>query len=270
MLGKLGALTNTPADVNLRLDLAQTHAHGLTDHDASLTRLDTSQGNALVVQPSWTQQMLDDTSPRSYPWLNASSLGRTRARRERESRMLGNPPLDELFETSALGEVSLILLIMGDDVETAVTAGNAELRRAEKERVRAWFNEERFPYDLGFMRPRRTVQGDELGFLRDAVEKWQRTYERGSSYQQGGYGGSPAPPRYNSPQYNPPRQGQYGYEDEYEYESPQEAYRQRQQGQYNQQGSSKQYYSQPSQPPSQDVGWYWDGETWVQQQSGGY
>jgi hypothetical protein len=173
MLTKLGVLTNDPAqDEALRLDLEQTNVHGKTEHDASITRLDLSQGDNLHVQVHLVQQFLDDSVPLAYPYLNTSSVGRTRVRRERESLALGNPPLADIFFTGAQGEAALILLIFGED-KGPVTARNADSRRIPKERLRSWLINEKFPTENGFRRSIRQIQAAENGFLVSGIAKWQ-------------------------------------------------------------------------------------------------
>lgn len=118
------------------------------------------------------QEFLDDTLPLAYPYINTTSIGRTRVRRERESLRLGNPPLSDVFFASSQGEAGLILTIMGDD-NGPITAENADSRRAPKKRVKAWLVEERFPTDLGFKRPGRVIEQKENGFVVQSVAKWQ-------------------------------------------------------------------------------------------------
>jgi len=177
MLGKLGVLTNdSNTDAQLRVDLEQTNAHGKTEHDASITRLDLIQGDNKHVQPSLVKEFLEDTIPMAYQYLNTSSIGRTRVRRERESIRLGNPPLSNLFFTSAQGEAALIVLIMSDD-NGPVTEDNADNRRVPKKRVQSWLANERFPTDEGFKRPSRQIQQPENGFIVQSIAKWQAWME---------------------------------------------------------------------------------------------
>jgi hypothetical protein len=160
MLTKLGV----PLSSELRIDLDQTNAHGRTEHDASISRLDLIQGNNAIVNPSLVQSFLEDTIPRSAAFLNTASVAQTRLRRERESRQAGSPPLSQLFFDSAQGEAALILLIMSDDLGT-VTSQNADYRQVPKSRVRTWLLDERFPEDLGFRIPRRQVQASDQAAL---------------------------------------------------------------------------------------------------------
>jgi len=193
MLIKLGVITNdTAQDAALRLDLEQTNVHNKTEHDASITRLDFSQGDNLHIQAHLVQQFLDDTVPMSYPYVNASSAGRTRVRRERESLALGNPPLADIFFTGAQGEAALVLLAMGDD-QGPVTAKNAESRKIPKDRLRSWLINEMFPTEQGFKRPSRQVQAQENGFLVNGIAKWQASMQgpkgNGDKNSEGGSNG---------------------------------------------------------------------------------
>jgi hypothetical protein len=177
MLGKLGVLTNdTEQDANLRLDLEQTNVHDKTEHDASISRFDLSQGDNLHVQGRLVQDFLDDTVPMAYPYLNTSSVGRTRVRREHESLALGNPPLSDIFFTGAQGEAGLIITIFSDGTGP-ITAKNADSRRIPKERVRSWLMNERFPTEQGFKRSSRVIQQQENGFVVSGIAKWQASME---------------------------------------------------------------------------------------------
>jgi hypothetical protein len=173
MLGKLGVTTNdTEQNAALRIDLEQTNVHDKTEHDASVTRLDLSQGDNKNVQLTLVQDFLDDTVPFAYGYLNTSSVGRTRVRREKESLALGNPPLADKFFQGAQGEAGLILTTM-DDNSSPITSQNADYRRAPKERVRSWLVNERFPTEQGFRRPSRVITQQENGFIVQGIAKWQ-------------------------------------------------------------------------------------------------
>jgi hypothetical protein len=164
MLTKLGVISNNAAfDATLRLDLEETNAHNKTEHDASITRHDLSQGDNLHVQGHLVQQFLDDTVPMSYPYLNTSSIGRTLVRRQRESLRLGNPVLPDIFYNGTKGEAAMILLMFGEG-NGPVTAKNADSRRMPKERLRSWLMDERFPTAQGFKRSSRPLQAEEHGY----------------------------------------------------------------------------------------------------------
>jgi len=180
MLTKLGV----PLNSEQRIDLDQTNAHGRTEHDASISRLDLIQGNNAIVNPSLVQRFLEDTIPLSALFLDTASVARTRLRRERESRQAGSPPLSQVFFDSAQGEAALILLIMSNDLGT-VTSQNADYRQVPKNRVRMWLLDESFPEDLGFRIPRRQVQASDNAALVKRLTAWERRLETGGGREWG-------------------------------------------------------------------------------------
>lgn len=176
----LGLLTdNATHDDVVAIDLVALDAHDKTEHDASITRLDIIQGNNLVVQPSYVQNMLDDTVPDSYSFLNTSSLGRTRVRREKESIAVGSPPLmdNEVMFGLALAEAGLVLLFLGlgDD-----NSQSPDARSIPKGQAQEWFNYERFP--LGWMRSQRELDLDgDLAPLVQKVAYWRNYWLQAES-----------------------------------------------------------------------------------------
>ena len=125
--------------LNGTINLVDLDAHDQTEHDASITRLDLIQGETLTVQPSMVQDMLNDAP--NVPYLNTSSLGRTRARRNAESQAVGSPPLPAALAGNALGEAGLILLLFGQG-----SFANPDSLQAPKWMVQTWFDEEVFPF----------------------------------------------------------------------------------------------------------------------------
>ena len=122
------------------INLVDTNNHGVTEHDASLTRLDAIQGQTLTVQTSMVGSLIND-APQGIQYLNTTSLGRTRARRESESKAVGSPPLPDNFENLALGEAGLVLLLLGTGGAT-----NPDERQALKIHVQEWLTLEMFPF----------------------------------------------------------------------------------------------------------------------------
>ncbi len=120
------------------IDLVDLDSHDVTEHDASITRLDAIQGETLTVQRAMVGDLLND-APDDIGYLNTTSLGRTRARRESESQAVGSPPLSDDFENLALGEAGLVLLLLGTG-----DASNPDGMQALKRDVREWFDVERF------------------------------------------------------------------------------------------------------------------------------
>ena len=125
--------------VNGTINLADLDAHDKTEHDASITRLDQIQGETLTVQPNMVQDLLND-APESISYLNTTSIGLTRARRNAESQALGSPPLPAGLAGNALGEAGLILLLFGQGDFT-----DPDSLQAPRGMVQQWFDWEVFP-----------------------------------------------------------------------------------------------------------------------------
>jgi hypothetical protein len=146
MVAKLGAPKNTSTSFSL----ADFAAHDFTEHDASLTRQDYLQGNVVDVQPGLVVLLMNDGVG---GWLSAMTIGKSRARRESESRSIGSPPLPERFTTFAHLESSFILLVFGvGEVPSA--------RYAPADQVKTWLEEERLPTELGYVRSATPLTGD--------------------------------------------------------------------------------------------------------------
>jgi hypothetical protein len=123
------------------IDLAELKKHNAIEHDGSLTRKDISQGDATTFQPDLLQAMLDDSSS---DFLDFNTLGKTRARRERDMAARGLPPLDSKGDFLAYGETALILETFGQATG-----------KAPKNAVKTFFEQERLPN--GFQRPAEQV-----------------------------------------------------------------------------------------------------------------
>lgn len=140
MVAKLGS----PKNSSTLFNLADFASHNHTEHDASLTRLDIIQGSTVDVQPSMVEMLLNDSS---LPWLNTSSIGYSRVRREAESISIGSPMLSDAFTSFAQLEASFILVVFG-----VGDSNNTDARGAPKGQVREWLNNERFPSAEGYVR----------------------------------------------------------------------------------------------------------------------
>ncbi|KAG9241806.1 Chloroperoxidase, partial [Calycina marina] len=139
MVAKLGS----PINESESFDLNDFAAHGATEHDASLTRLDINQGSVVDVNPGLIHLMLADSKG---PWLDPKSIARSRVRREEESLAIGSLPLSSAFVSFAQLEASFLILIFGyRECQDAL-----DLLKAPKERIREWLIEERFPIEKGF------------------------------------------------------------------------------------------------------------------------
>lgn len=141
MVKKLGS----PKNGSAAFDLEDFSSHDHTEHDASLTRLDTLQGCNSDVNPGLVKLLMDDSTTN---YLDTDSIGKTRARREFESVAIGSPKLLDAFTAFAQLESSFIPLVFG--VNASIDPSD---RRAPKRQLKEWLNEERFPVDVGFQRP---------------------------------------------------------------------------------------------------------------------
>ncbi|CAH0024850.1 unnamed protein product [Clonostachys rhizophaga] len=127
------------------IDLEEPNAHGITEHDASLTWED-FPGDSLHVNIDQLNALLADTSD-SY--LSVASLVRSRNRVEALS-----PPLTAAFKGQSLGEAALILMIMSQDpIPPTGTAEDYGRLRAPKDRVSLWLSYERLPVEAGWSAP---------------------------------------------------------------------------------------------------------------------
>jgi hypothetical protein len=143
MLTNRGLITNTSADANIRIALADLNLNNVTEHDASLTRFDAKVGDNINVNPERVQQVLQD-SPSST--INVLSLVRSRIRVENLTRTDGSPPLSSLAVQLGIKEAALLLLAVGEP------SGNTGDRPAPKDRAAVWLTQERFPFELGWKR----------------------------------------------------------------------------------------------------------------------
>ncbi|KAF2398698.1 Cloroperoxidase [Trichodelitschia bisporula] len=132
------------------IDLADLNTHDKIEHDASLTRLDFAQGDNHNVQPKLVDALIADAANGS---ITIESLGRSRARREAESKAAGQKALGVQATTLAYGEAALLLLAMGKEGASGVVA-------AAPADVRAWVGEERLPE--GYTRPVKAITSSGL------------------------------------------------------------------------------------------------------------
>ena len=162
MVAKLGSPKNSSASFSL----ADFAAHDFTEHDASLTRQGSLQGNVVDVQPGLVVLLMNDSS---NGWLNVMTIGRSRARREAESRAIGSPRLSEAFTSFAQLESSFIPLVFGvGDVP--------RMRSAPADQVRTWLLEERLPVELGYTRSAMPLNAELQASLIDGIKSAHAQY----------------------------------------------------------------------------------------------
>jgi hypothetical protein len=117
------------------LDLDQLDQHGLIEHDASLTRNDSSQGNNHDLVPGLLDQLLNFSPGDGVAIGDLASL---RVWREKQSTKLGNPKLSKNFSQIAVGESALLF-------NTFAKMDPDGIMRVPKTYLKTWFGEERLP-----------------------------------------------------------------------------------------------------------------------------
>lgn len=164
LLGLLAADRNY---TDTTIDLETLNLHGRNEHDASMSRLDRIQGDTIHVQPDLVEKILCDTIPEDYPYLNTSSIGRTRVRRENESRAAGSGEPDKnITIVPGVAEGALALLFLGEGL-----GGDAAKMFIKKESLREWLNFERIP--KGFKRSERVIVAHDLVSIINNVTFWR-------------------------------------------------------------------------------------------------
>jgi len=167
----MGILSSSENHTEKTINLQDLNLHGKNEHDASMSRLDKIQGDTLRVQPDLVQKILDDTVPISYPYLNTSSIGRTRVRREKESCAAGSgEPNQKITIGPGVGEGALALIFIGEGVQDG-SSDAADRLIVRKERLREWLDLEKIP--VGWRRSKKVVTGTNFLPLLDRVTFWR-------------------------------------------------------------------------------------------------
>lgn len=143
------------------VDLEEFEKHDAIEHDGSLTRKDASEGDALSLQPNLLQAMLDDSST---DFLDSDSLGKSRARREKDMAARGRPVLDSKGDFIAYGEAALILETFGQATG-----------QAPKEAVKTFFEQERLPE--GYEKPAELITIPSTVGIADQVRASSQFYK---------------------------------------------------------------------------------------------
>jgi len=169
MMGKLGIVAPSNGQpIVLSLDVFNDH--GVVEHDASLTRLDSREGDTVVVRPTLVQKLLDDTLPKDSTIVNAASFARSRLRREKESIAAGSPELSTADKDVSIVEIGLLLLVAGQGGSDPASWS------MKKDVIKDFFLNERFAVDLGYVRSAEVVTPERLTPITDEIKK---TYVKG-------------------------------------------------------------------------------------------
>ncbi|QDS69699.1 hypothetical protein FKW77_009759 [Venturia effusa] len=163
----LGLLAKDQNHTVQTIDLETLDAHGRNEHDASMSRLDRMQGDTIHVQTDLVEKILCDTVPEDYPNLNTSSFGRTRVRREKESRAAGSgEPESNTTITPGIAEAALPFIFIGEGLGEDVNK-----MIVKKEMMREWMDFERIP--KGFRRSKRAIGAADFGPILASVKGWR-------------------------------------------------------------------------------------------------
>jgi len=166
---KLGILSQDQNYTDAHIDLEDLNFHNHNEHDASMSRLDKIQGDTIHVQPALVEKILCDTVPEDYPYLNTSSIGRTRVRRENDSYAAGSGEPDfNITIIPGVAEGGLALLFLGGGVDSSDAAEELKVR---KEMLKEWMDYERIPQ--GWKRSEKVVMQDAFTPLFDSVKSWR-------------------------------------------------------------------------------------------------
>ncbi|CAG9949215.1 unnamed protein product [Clonostachys rosea f. rosea IK726] len=147
------------------LDLEKLNTPGFLEHPASMSRQDQPGGDSLHVDPERVEAMLADSS---NPYLDVFSLATTRRRTFDES---GRPNMSDTIWSIMFGESALTLIAMNNK-EFPAAGSPAEAYyglEAPKEWVKTWYEEERFPEELGWTPLARQINMTELSAVGSVV-----------------------------------------------------------------------------------------------------
>ncbi|KNE98758.1 hypothetical protein PSTG_07945 [Puccinia striiformis f. sp. tritici PST-78] len=175
---------------NLRLGTLRTggftlkhlKTHGVIEHDASICRYDSSEGDALNPQSELVDQFIDGIN---YPpgldeakkMVNLNDFAKKRiALEDRLTSFLPQQPksrihLASLLFHSWIGEASLALLTFAD--KSSPLYANDMCARADW--LRIWYKEERFPLELGWENRRSGYKITLTKLIKTAIKLIRRT-----------------------------------------------------------------------------------------------
>jgi hypothetical protein len=134
-------------------NLYDLNAPDILQHIASLTRDDYTSQNPHIQPNLHRIENLFADSPSSH--INIDSIAKSRLRVQAESHpnMLSKPRFD-----AALFEAAMVLVMMSENVPDATSNPPLSAYQAPKDRLRTWFEQERFPVELGWQPSKRPIK----------------------------------------------------------------------------------------------------------------
>ncbi|KAL7812131.1 Chloroperoxidase [Trichoderma aethiopicum] len=145
-------------------DLVDLNTPGIIQHITSLTRDDyTPEEPHLLPDPVRIERLLADSDT---PFLTVDSIAKTRLRllQESEPRVL---PENEV--TFTLFEAAFTLTMMSDNSPDADLNPPPSAYKAPKDRIRMWFEQEKFPTEFGWRPSKRTIKLADMSPAIDAI-----------------------------------------------------------------------------------------------------
>lgn len=141
------------------INLEDLNRHGVTEHEASLSRDDASAGNSLTVNMDRFDTVLADSEDADY--IDVPSLVKSRVRLQGLS-----DPLTQAHVEQALLEAGLLILLGG-----GVQTGEEDMLSltSPKDIIRYFFENERLPYELGWSKSPVPIQGAWLQEIAGAI-----------------------------------------------------------------------------------------------------
>ncbi|KAL6854520.1 Cloroperoxidase [Trichoderma novae-zelandiae] len=146
--------------------LADLNTPGIIQHITSLTRDDYSPEQPhLIANPLRIERFLADSDT---PFITVDSIAKTRLRllKESEPRVLPDNQV-----TFTLFEAAMTLTMMADDSPNADSNPPPSAYQGPKDRIRTWFEQERFPTELGWKPSKRTIRLADMNPAIDAIVK---------------------------------------------------------------------------------------------------
>lgn len=150
--------------------LHDINAPDILQHIASLTRDDYTSQNPHARPNLHRIESLFDDSPSLHIDIDSIAKSRLRVQAESHPNMLSKARFD-----AALFEAAMVLVMMTDNVPDATSNPPLSAYEAPKDRLRTWFEQERFPVELGWQPSKRSIM---LADLDPAIKAITESMER--------------------------------------------------------------------------------------------
>ncbi|KAH8120936.1 hypothetical protein ACSS6W_009720 [Trichoderma asperelloides] len=160
----------THAFGNNVFNLDDLNAPDILQHIASLTRDDYTSHDPHIRPNLYRIESLFDDSPSAHIDIDSIAKSRLRVQAESHPHTLSKARFD-----AALFEAAMVLVMMLDHAPDATSNPPLSAYRAPKDRLRTWFEQERFPIELGWQPSKRPIM---LADLDPAIKAITESMER--------------------------------------------------------------------------------------------